>query len=484
MILNKLIEATTDKFDPELAKVAKMTWEEYKTQINRDDKHHGSDAYQSDLKSLNRDYSLYFKGHGTYSNTPVAINDKAFFLFDKEHDTYLHAIIDRKTNELFYDEAFKEHEYDEWDFSHNFGGKSANEEGMQVRISKKTPVKFIGRVMKKYIGDAADQNLKEFPHNIGIKLFDGDYYNIRAEKELTDENKNKQASIAILNSSLQIVARADDEWGATLIQTAKEYRGKGFGTYLKKLWAMQNPNAVSGGLTSAGQYNAQKFWAKTVKDASARGLYGVWVNHDELTLDKAKEILTLSRKILSNTDVPAEVAKRETPKHSEQKSKPLIHADGLGVFIYDSILLDLPEEILNSDELDEFIDSKIYGFSYAGDYHGYDKTQIVMQRFDYDEGFHDLLWYATLQNVRDNAEYDGETVRFKKIDKLEKDLKYVKEVEPLHYHLTTNVMNIKDMVRLRELKLAKTDRYGELWIRIQEAADSKYGHLPTRADLR
>ncbi len=63
------------------------------------------------------------------------------------------------------------------------------------------------------------------------------------------------------------VGSAQNEWGCTLIQVAREYRGRGIGTELCHLWRSIYGGMKSGGLSQAGYANLFRVHRRFVQDA-------------------------------------------------------------------------------------------------------------------------------------------------------------------------------------------------------------------------
>ncbi len=83
-----------------------------------------------------------------------------------------------------------------------------------------------------------------------------------------------------------------DEWGATLVTVAHEYKGNGIGKMLTYYFRKKHPDRDSGGFTDAGYNNLKSVYREFVKEYLRNGIYSHLVKKGELTKERANEIIT------------------------------------------------------------------------------------------------------------------------------------------------------------------------------------------------
>jgi hypothetical protein len=86
-----------------------------------------------------------------------------------------------------------------------------------------------------------------------------------------------------------------DEWGATLVVVAKEYKGNGIGKLLTYLFRKKHPDRESGGFSEAGYKNIINIHREFVKEYLRNGVYSHLVKKGELTKERAKEIIASAK---------------------------------------------------------------------------------------------------------------------------------------------------------------------------------------------
>ena len=132
-------------------------------------------------------------------------------------------------------------------------------------------------------------NTKRYPHLLERFENNGECFSVRSEAPL--EGKNQGVSIGIFNEAGYKVATAQDEWGATLIGVAREYRSRGLSKVVSRYWLQYNPDKKSGGMTPAGHSAAVSFWADTVRKMHSEGAYEDRILSGEITQERVDEIL-------------------------------------------------------------------------------------------------------------------------------------------------------------------------------------------------
>lgn len=209
----------------------------------------------------------------------------------------------------------------------------------------------------------------------------GESFELRAQSQ---PQPDKRDTLVILNNDGDIVAVGSDEWGATLLQVAQEYRGKGLGKLLAQVWYEFNPNSRSGGFTPAGRANAIAAWEQRVREWLSRGWYSQLVREGQLTRARVNQILAgLSKRSRRDVDVTQE------PVKHEPDLRIYIDENEAGFVLYDARFLEKPEEkyILG------------YGFMRNSTAHGW-----FFYRLEYEPKYREFVTAIALQLARDAKE--------------------------------------------------------------------------------
>lgn len=464
-LLQVLTETTTNHSD-NLTEISKMTLDEFMDYRNKSGKSHDEDSYNPTLKSLNRVYNIRQIVYKDSDGVSIYENPYAYFLIKSGN---VEAIIDKNTNIIYYKADVVKKVHDNYTYMDYKFGKSVTI--MDVKISKKVSVKYMAELIAKYIKEAED-NIASYPVVLGHKIFDGERFTIRSEARI--EKVNQGITMVVVNDNLKIVAQASDEWGATLIQVAKEYKGKGIGKYLGKLWYSHNPKFTSGGFTAAGYHNAKSIWADSVRKSLSQGRYSEWVKNGTMSIERVKEIVN-SAKQISSSIISSDISKISTDVVSKENKKEdyLIYNDGVGILIFDKILL--TDFDSNSENIEDYIYA--YGFLRSD---VYEKTFIYS--FDYNnEEYRLKLLYCLLQLAKDN----GETITTNSEGAANigdyNSLKYVDIKDSgrskgrfVNFELTQNVIDLDKYNAIVSSMLRKYDPYNEAFYQILEIANSKW----------
>lgn len=424
------------KNDPAL-----MTRKEYVQFLNPGNKHHPSDSYDFDLLKLNRDNSLINIERvpdGDGGEFKFATNAHGIVVWTDEGK--LAAVIHKGT--LYYDNTrigkrvptgfwpLRGGDYEDWGVLH------------------RKQVKYLSEVLP-LVSNIARDNRKRFPVLMQRSKLKGDYYEIRAEKSLV---KNAGTTISILNSKGEIVAQASDEWGATLLTVVQEYRSKGLGQVLGKIWYDWNPSFSSGGFTPQGEAAAIRRWESRVHDFLSKGWYSVLVKTKQLTNARVKEILSW----LSGRRVNLERNMPEVPKDVKPK---------LLLLVRDESYFCLYDEKFYQNQNEDYI----YG---SGLFRSDPRKGWFLYSLEYDRKFWKLVTTIALQMAKNEGEplYNGEGYG----DLLELDGLQNVVQEGDYVQLTKDMVPIADMARLEAITRKKYDRYDEKLTLLMEMADSKW----------
>lgn len=429
--------------------IALMTKEEFLEFRNPGNKFHEADSYDFDLSDLNKNYKL--------KHIAEVSNDYRFEIL-KSGENYiiqyaptrddpkkLAAIIHEGT--LYYSNPSIYHRLPTGYLLRD------TEHGIWIKfnIAQKIRVKYLEEYLT-LIHDIKKENLTRYPYLYQNILIQKEPYEIRMKEKPV---LNKGSTIVIINKTGEVVAQAADEWGATLITVASEYRGRGLGKIIGQIWYQWNPEYPSGGFTASGRANAIAIWEDRVREFLHKGWYSELIKHQQLTKNRFKEII-------SGLSVKKKKEAFLSPKVVEKK--PLIFVEkeqgywGPTFVIYD--------EAFYQEE-----DKKhIYGFGF---FRESEPVGSFLYTIDYDRPFTKLTTYVALQIARNNEEkiYIGPGYG----DMLEiEGLQHI-QVEGDYVSLTEDVLDL-DMIRKLELIVRrKNDQYDEKYIRLLEMAHAKWG---------
>lgn len=273
--------------------------------------------------------------------------------------------------------------------------------------------------------------------------------------------KDKGITIVILNDQGQVVASATDEWGATLTVVAREYRGKGLGGIILKVWYKWNPSFKSGGFTPQGERAALQVWEDRVREFIERGWYSALVKRGDITKEGVQKILAG----LGGRKKPVPSEKPEGEK--EKRGATLIYGDYPTFVVY------------NSKFLEKQSKKYIHGYGFFRDS---EPVGTFLYTIDYDREHRKLVTAVALHMAREAGdriyvgEGYGDTVELGDINSfwaLEAAGAKVKK-EGDYVYLTRAVPNFRYKIRIEKERRKAKDRYGEIESLLLEKAESKW----------
>ena len=183
------------------------------------------------------------------------------------------------------------------------------------------------------------------------------YFTPEEVRQRIGEAKRYNYSVGIFNQQKQLVAVAQDEWGAWLFVVAQEYRGFGLGVIVGKLARSLHPDRGSGGFTKSGAHNLRRIHQAFVRDYLASGMYSWLVRSGQLTVERARAIID---SIGSKADVDWR-PKAPPDLGSDDASNWLLYVGEYGDFmLYDKKLRDIDEA-----KYEHFSDQMIKGLAYV-----------------------------------------------------------------------------------------------------------------------
>jgi len=307
------------------------------------------------------------------------------------------------------------------------------------------------------ISNIAARNRKKYNHLLQNVVLDGESFQVLSEGSPV---KNKQQTIAVLNDRGEEVAFAADEWGATLLTVAREYRRKGIGDLLLRLWNKFNPDWQSGGTTDAGRMANTRLWEGRVLEFLSLGWYSELVRQKKMSTARVKEITSrLSPDARRKVHAPAE-------RKVTQKGTTLLYLDDpkdpVSFVLYDSRFLDDPQ----ADSAEKYIFG--YGFFRDSEH----AKAPFLYRIDYDREW-DRKTTSVAMQIAKNAGHKvwvGDTYG----DMLELDLIPEVKVENNLAWLERDLLPIDKMAGLERKTRKSVDPYGEIESILLETAEAKW----------
>lgn len=441
---NAVTAATTplphpiDPNDPGL-----LTLDRYLQLRNPTDRHHPGDAYDSTLKSLNPDFQ--------HVAMDQQVGYRHFGLLTGSEPGYVitsagsREDVQRPIAVLIDDVLYIEKNQPYRDIPRNWHRSWRDNDFIRLEWSTVKVVKYLADMMLQ-VSDVAKHNRARYPHLLRNLVIDGEALQVRSEAPLST---NAGITVVVVNAVGQVVAMASDEWGATLLRVAQEYRGKGLGQTIGRIWSDANPRYGSGGFTDSGRYNAAKLWAMRVREYLERGWYSELMRAGTLTRPQVDAILR---------DLPQRPAARPPPP-------PPVPADTL-IYVDDDVSFIIYDAAFYAEQDERHIHA--YGFFRADEHVG-----SFLFRIDYDRPYAKLATLVALQMARDTGEpiYIGEGYG----DLLETDLvtPYV-TVTGDYVELKGDVLPLAKLARLEASRRKPVDQYGEMKTMLIELAEGKW----------
>lgn len=411
-----------------------MTREEFLAYRNPQNKFHGSTTFDTTVSDLNNTLSNLALVRTRDNEFSVKQSDHGLVLFLDENPV---AVIHQGT-------LYHTPKSNPRDIPRGYPNR-VNGDWIDFGIKGTKIVKYLTEALS-LVNRVADKNLKEYPHILQRVLVKGKPFTIRSEAPPVEDNGK---TIVAMNELGEVVAMASDEWGATLLRVADEYRGMGLGKIVGRFWYEWNPGYESGGFTQAGANNAVKLWESRVRDFLSNGWYTDLVRTGKLNPDRVREILSG----LGDRPKPD----RSEPKNPEVKSQTLVYAEDEAFVLYDAKFLQEPDE------------KYLHGYGFFRDS---DPVGTFLYRIDYDPAYRKQTTLVALQMAKDSGYklYIGPDYG----DLVELDGIPQAEVEGNYVTLTKDVLPLKDLSRLEKAIRTKNDPYREISSQLLELSESKW----------
>lgn len=430
-----------------------MTKEEFLDFLNPGGKYHPSNAYDVSLVELNPLFPIssstsrafskqFYQQNYRLSKMDVGVVEakdplgKTYWIFMTEGN--VRAVL--KDGVFYHDRWFDLFEPKHYDYRNN---------AKDLSIEEKREVKYPGE----YLPTIQERNTANFP--VVLQRFTTPLGRFEIRSEI-DPRPGMLDTLVILNEFGLLVAMASDEWGATLIRVAQDYRRMGFGKRLRQIWTQYNPLAKSGGFTVAGEATALSVWEARVRAFLANGWYSDLIRQERLSEDRYKQILA---------SLPPKAPQRDVvplPEKSPEKeaTRFLVLTDKESFFVlYDAKAL--------SEEPEE---KHIFGYGFFRDTpeHGY-----FPFRLEYERPYAKLSTAILLQLARNEAQ--PLYVEKAPSDLVEWNLIEVVKYEDGYVSLKEDILDIPFLSHLeRTARILSGDPYGEKKDRIHELAEFKW----------
>ena len=414
-----------------------MTLEEFLEFRNPQGKWHPSDAYDFDVTKMNRDRSYLLGGTGSSRTQGVQVYQYPRGYKFVQDDVTIALVHD---GVAYFEDPMWANKLP------NSIPSSRDNSPIPIPFTRTKRVKYLSELMPK-ISPIAQLNEDDYPVVLQRIIVDQEPLVIRAARP---PERDEGVNLAILNRDGYVVAVAQNEWGATLLSVAREYRGKGLGKIIGRLWYEHNPGFGSGGLTQEGKRNAVELWKDRVREFLAHGWYSELVRQGRMTPQRVNTILK-------------EVGKRFRRAPAQDNTLKatgdlLVWCDGISFVLYDRAFL--------QEQEDRFI----HGFGFLRDAH---PIGTYVFRIEYERQHALLATKIILQMARDGGDrlYDGEGYHdllegAEAISGVERDGDYLE--------VTRDLVPLKQWARAEKAMRRKVDPYQEINHSLIEQAEAKW----------
>jgi len=441
LIENILTEATYD-YDKNKLQPALMTRNEYLSHRNPAHKSHPDDSYNMDIASMNRNYSMNLKRQG--GAMILGSTKYEVYTNEKNDREFIGVVKDANESDTVY--AFSNDGvlyYDPMTISKKDASMLLNADYHDLELQ---PVKYIKNQYEQIFIKSRLEEFDKFLKRINI---DGEYIQIR-------QDTSDRGDIAAFNEEGMIVAVGQDEWGAVLISVAEEYKGKGIGPIMQKIYTELYPEKESGGFTPSGLNNAVKVWEKEVRNFLAAGIYSNLIRKGEISKERVQDIVDgLSGKVDYQSLLPKKIPQKEKDY--------LIYYNGANSFI-----------LYDKDYLLDHDMKYIYAYIHFETKPTTDDDELYVYRFEYEsDKDRQTIFYIAIQQLQSEGikiKEDEPGSDYFKYD----DMKYI-DVDEGYFNLTKGVFSNLNLLYSKERQLRnQIDKYNEVLYNLLEDAERKW----------
>jgi hypothetical protein len=373
---------------PRDVEIGLMTAEQFLTVRNPQGTSHSDESYDWGIEEMNRPIATS-TGRGP-ADTTVSRYPRGDVVADKDGQPV--AIL---VDGTLYFEKHRRVSWGgggSWDPSRSditfHDGRSFDRGWDTLRSTNKKVVKYLDQYRSLAEGTASERSTARYPYVMRRMIIDGESFQLRAEVEPVP---GKGTALALVNDAGQIVAVAQNEWGATLIVVAREYRGKRLGGVLSDVWYSLNPRFQSGGFTPQGRASALRAWESRVRSLAALGWYTSLVRDGSMTQAMVAEIFAgLSSRHPRELSMLPESETRSPAKSISDNVRIQIDP-GISFLIYDS-------DALAVEHPDEIEARHVFAYGFFRD----SGSKTFLYAIDYEPAFANLAVTVALQMARDD----------------------------------------------------------------------------------
>lgn len=417
---------------------ALLTRAEFLEMRDPQSKTHSSDAYPTTMESLNR-FAGWVVGSDQLRDGKVYV-----YATDSESDDLVFRDENGAALAVLHQGSLYRDRFSKIP-THYIDNRSR--ELVRIDVATETEVKYPEEYVR-LVYDVVSRNRESFPLVLRRFTVGDERFELRAERE---PRPNKRDNIVIMNDEGMIVAMGSDEWGASLLTVAKEYRGRGLGRMLAEAWYEFNPRSKSGGFTPSGYANAISTWAARVHEFLARGWYSAMVRAGVLTQERVDQILSgLGGRRIKPAPVPE-------PRDESPSDLRVYVMDDVGFVLYDARFLEDPSE------------EHIYAHGFLRES---TSTGPYFYRLDYDPKYKRLATAIGLQLARDAG--DAVYVAAAPGDIVEWELVPDAFIEDGRVALLRDVLPLKALAAHERAARKPVDPHKELENSLLEMADAKW----------
>jgi hypothetical protein len=279
------------------------------------------------------------------------------------------------------------------------------EESVARKIKLAFPDANLVRIkyIKDYINEViniSESNKTKYSNILQNIILSGNKIQIRTGQNPIREDYGD--TIIAMNEEGFVVGMASDEWGATLISVAQEYRGMGIGSVLSRLWKDTNPSYRSGGFSYGGLNTFKKVWADKVREYLSNGTYSDALSKRILSKEVIKEIIEDYRYLdINKSEAIKDLGKRELDRTSE-KEYLIIYPNNSGFVLFsDKFFEEDDDKYIYAEgriECSDYVGCYVYSLDYSS---GKEElaSRIIMQiakngginHLYNDEGYSDFI---------------------------------------------------------------------------------------------
>lgn len=441
-LIDKVLNEATNDYDKTKLQPALMTRSEYISHRNPRGKMHSSDAYKTTIDSLNQDYSLSLNRQGGM----LIVGGERYTLLSNEQDGKELYLVLKSADNKDDIEAFAKDGvlyYDPMRIRRDDAVSATNADYHDLEIQ---PVKYIEPLFKRL---NLKSQIDKYPKPIKNITIDGEQIRIR-------QADDKFGDIAAFNEDDMKVAVGQDEWGAVLVMVADEYRGKGIGPIMQKIYTELYPDKESGGFTPSGLNNATKVWEREVRRFLASGIYSNLIRKGEISKERVDDILSgLSGKVDFKSNLPKKVPQKEKDY--------MVYYNGANAFI-----------LYDKDYLLDHDLKYIYAYIHLEQKPTAKDNEVYVFRFEYEsDKDRQTLFHIAIQQM----ESEGVTVREDEAGSdyfKYNDMKHI-EVKDGVFKMNKKPFSNLKMLYSKEKQLRnQIDKYNEVLYNLLEDAERKW----------